>query len=57
MDYFLNVLAGFFFTIGVGVILHFYAFMVAWGFKKGLAKVVSTTTWNVGIISVKLIKE
>lgn len=32
--------------IGLGVLLHWYAFAIAWGIRRGQAKIASTVTVN-----------
>ena len=49
----INILA----TIGLGVLLHYYAFAIAWGVKKGLSKIVSENNYKITLpsdISIKL---
>jgi len=38
-------------VIGLGIILHYYAFAIAWGVAKGWAKVIHQTTqvWQTSI--------
>lgn len=39
MEIFIDTIKGIFTLIGLGVVLHFYAFAIAWGVAKGWAKV------------------
>lgn len=44
----IDTVLSFFGFIGFGIVLHFYAFGIAWGAAKGWAKVnhVTTMNWN-----------
>jgi len=39
MEKLFDLLKAFSFLVGVGVLLHYYAFAISWGIRKGQAKV------------------
>ena len=44
MEYIIGLAKTFFFFIGVGIALKWYAKMIAWGIAEGWAKVIHQTT-------------
>ena len=56
IDYIINMILAGLGIVGLGVVLKYFAFMIAWGFALGNAKIPKNTTFTLGKELAELLK-